>query len=313
MEQLDANQIASISRPLESRISSYRLMKAQSELTSGRMASRVNGQDQINATRKAEEVKQKNVEKLMKDSTEQLKAGHYTEAEGLACRVLEMDSDNTAASAMVAIARAQRNVAASKALKERKYDAVLTGLQEADDPGSMDAVRNGGMAYDPSDWDRVKGRMPLAAIELGRPTKSEKEIERSMLTPINISFENTPLKTVLDDLRDFNGINIVPDKPALDAEGISLESLISMKLERIALKSALNLILHQVKLTYIIKDDVLQITTQQHAQGKQKQVTYPVADLVIPIDNATTIGAPAWVRLRRPTRRGTIHRAEHLA
>ena len=112
MEQLDANQLASIRRPLESRLSSYRLMKAQSDLSAGRMASRINGQDRVDASRKAEELKQKNVEKLMREFTEQIKAAHYVEAEGLACRVLEIDPDNTAAAAGAAIARAHRNVEA---------------------------------------------------------------------------------------------------------------------------------------------------------------------------------------------------------
>ena len=108
----------------------------------------------------------------------------------------------------------------------------------------------------------------------------EKTLERQMKQRISISFENTPLKSVLDDLRDMHGINIVPDMQALDEAGVSLDSPISMKLERIALKSALTLILHQVELTCIIKDDVLQITTQDRARGKPRRVTYQVADLI---------------------------------
>ena len=291
-EKLDPKMVAGLRRPIESRLSSYRLMKAQSDLSSGRVASRLNGQERVNASRKAEEIKLKNVEKLMKDFNEAIKAAKYVEAEGYASRALEIDPDNTAAGAGVTIARMQRRVNDSKGLKDRKEAMNLKMLNGADDPGSSDALDNGGMAYDPKRWAQVKGRPPLAAIEQGRPSPAEKAIERSMLTPINISFENTPLKSVLDELRDMHAINIVPDMQALNEAGVHLESPITMKLERIALKSALNLILHQVKLTYIIKDDVLQITTQEHAQGKQRRTTYPVADLVIPIENGTPIRTP---------------------
>ena len=116
-----------------------------------------------------------------------------------------------------------------------------------------------------------------ASIAAGYSPPSAR-LEQQLKTRIDIDFENTPLKEVLNDLRDMHGINIVPDKPALDEAGISLDSPISMKLERVALKSALKLILRQVKLTYIIKDDVLQITTREHAQ--QRRATYQVADLV---------------------------------
>jgi type II secretory pathway component GspD/PulD (secretin) len=67
--------------------------------------------------------------------------------------------------------------------------------------------------------------------------------------------------------------------------GVSVESPISIKLDRVSLKSALNLILHQVRLTHVIKDEVLMITTEDNAKGKLTPMTYPVADLVIPVEN----------------------------
>ncbi len=290
-EKLESNQVSGLRRPIESRLSSYRLMKAQSDLSAGRVASRLNGQERVNASRKAEELKLKNVEKLMKDFNDAIKAAKYVEAEGYASRVLEIDPDNTAAGAGVTIARMQRRVNDAKGLKDRKEQMNLELLNTAEDPGSTDAITKG-VGFNKERWNQAKGRTPLSAIEQGRPTPAEKAIERSMLTPINISFENTPLKSVLDELRDMHAINIVPDMQALNEAGVHLESPITMKLERIALKSALNLILHQVKLTYIIKDDVLQITTQEHAQGKQRRWTYPVADLVIPIENGTPSKTP---------------------
>jgi general secretion pathway protein D len=53
----------------------------------------------------------------------------------------------------------------------------------------------------------------------------------------------------------------------------------------IMLKSALNLILEPLHLSYVIKDEVLKITSVQMRHGETYPVTYNVADLVIPIPN----------------------------
>jgi type II secretory pathway component GspD/PulD (secretin) len=95
----------------------------------------------------------------------------------------------------------------------------------------------------------------------------------------------------MDDLRASYGVNIYVDQQALDQEGVSMARPVSVKLEDVSLKSVLNLVLKQVHLTYIIKDEVLQITSESAARGKMQRITYQVADLVIPIPNSS--GPPA--------------------
>ena len=86
----------------------------------------------------------------------------------------------------------------------------------------------------------------------------------------------------------------------------------------IMLKSALNLILEPLHLSYVIKDEVLKITSEQMRDGQVYTVTYNVADLVMPIPNfvpsadgpASGVSRAPWptwgsaaahaVRLRRP-------------
>ena len=62
----------------------------------------------------------------------------------------------------------------------------------------------------------------------------------------------------------------------------------TIKLDQISLKSALNLLLSQVQLTWTIRDEVLVITTPNNAKGKLVQKHYLVADLVTAIENYTT-------------------------
>src|SRR5207249_3135179 len=98
---------------------------------------------------------------------------------------------------------------------------------------------------------------------------------------ITLNFKDTPLQQVIDDLHDLSGgVNIVPDVAALNEAGIGLDRPLSLKVEGVSMKSALNILLEQVHLTYQIQHQVLKITTEERSRGNIKQITYPVADLV---------------------------------
>src|SRR5262249_8598674 len=199
-------------------------------------------------------------------------------------RAHDLDPDNGVAAAAIYMARRQRNVNDYRNIKEERERGTLDGLNDADRMGPVGALKVG-VEYNRDRWDEVKGRKPLTPIRLDRLKESEREIQRKLATPVTMNFEGAPLKQVIEDLRDVNGINIVVDRPALQSEGIDLESQVTIKLNKVSLKSALNLLLHQVHLTHVIKDEVLQITTEAYARGKLIPVTYQVADLVIPIEN----------------------------
>jgi hypothetical protein len=108
-------------------------------------------------------------------------------------------------------------------------------------------------------------------------------IEQKLDAPISLSFKDTPLSQIIDDLHALIGINVVADTAALEEAGVRLEQPLSLKVECMSLKSALNILLKQARLTYVIKDEALQITTEDAARGKLRMLTYPVADLVVPI------------------------------
>jgi type II secretory pathway component GspD/PulD (secretin) len=61
----------------------------------------------------------------------------------------------------------------------------------------------------------------------------------------------------------------------------------SLPVENISVKSARNLLLKKARLTYVIRDEVLQITSENNAKGRLQQRTYSVADLVVPPEPAS--------------------------
>lgn len=117
-------------------------------------------------------------------------------------------------------------------------------------------------------------------------SERELEIERKLRTPILPSYNDMPLAEVVDVMSKLAGINIHLDPRGLSQEGVQSDTTVSLNLgKEISLKSALSLILEPLHLTYMIKDEVLKITSEQIRDGDLVTRTYNVADLVIPIPN----------------------------
>jgi type II secretory pathway component GspD/PulD (secretin)/tetratricopeptide (TPR) repeat protein len=290
-EKLDASQRTLLRRPVEARLSHYRLLKTQKELAAGAIAARKTGQERVDASRKAEEMKRQNVDRLMKEFNALYKEGKYLEAESIAMKASDLDPDNGVISAAVYMARRQRDVKDARDAKDSRERLFVKALNSVENEGPADIIEND-EHIDKERWERARKRPPLSPITLTHPSEKEKAILRRLSTPTSLSFEGASLKTVINELRDVNGINIVIDDPALQEAGISLDSSISIKLDQVSLKSALNLILHKVHLTYVVKDEALQITTEEHAKGKLQTVTYQVADLVVPVENFGDVRTP---------------------
>ena len=282
---LEPGKMAFLRRPVESRLQHFKLMKAQKEMLAkdgGKEKKNAIGQKQL-----ADENKQKKVAELMKQFNQNFKEGKYLEAESYAMRAHELDPDNAMAAAAMSMAKTQRSISVAKKNKAEKEKFFLDELNATDKLGpplEMDKP----LDVNPEMVDRRNKRQNLSSItSTTRKSEKEKEIESKLTTPVNLNFNNTLLREAIEDIRSFYGINIVPDMPALEEEGISLDRPVNLKLEQVSLKSALSLLLHSVHLTYVIKDEVLQITTESRARGKLQTVTYQVADLVVPVENYT--------------------------
>jgi hypothetical protein len=114
-----------------------------------------------------------------------------------------------------------------------------------------------------------------------RPGQSGKGgVEQFLRSPINVNFNDTPLRQALEGLGDSRGINIILDRPALDAEGVCLDRPITIRLEQVAGRTALNLMLRQARLAYKVEDNVILVTTEAAAQPKPITCTYEVGDIL---------------------------------
>ena len=133
-------------------------------------------------------------------------------------------------------------------------------------------------------------RCVLLAVAIGliglptrgeEPTAGEKKIEQALHAPTQVEFVETPLQDVIDFLKDFHKIEIQIDTRALNEVGIDHATPISRNFKGISLRSALRLLLGELNLTYVVRDEVLSITTPQQAAQMLSTRVYPIGDLAI--------------------------------
>jgi hypothetical protein len=116
------------------------------------------------------------------------------------------------------------------------------------------------------------------------PSESERRIREALKSPTEIDFVETPLTDAIRVLKQRHAIEIQLDDKALEELGIAADTPITRKVSGISLRSALRLMLRELGLTCVIKDEVLLITSPEVAQSTEfaKPTIYPVGDLVLP-------------------------------
>jgi type II secretory pathway component GspD/PulD (secretin) len=284
-KELDPKTWPLLCRPVETRIKSFELSLEQARLMSNdpnRKA--ITDKEKIQAGFNAEQLKNKKVAELMKQYNALYKQAKYEEAERVALLAKEVDPDNPIVTAAIEVARRAYRRDEYASLKGAREQYAHDALNEAENPGDPRAAKDAYLfSKDPKVQERMKNHKSLSPITLGRKSEREKEIESKLYAPVSMNFSDEPLGRAIEQLAAWNNINIYVDRPALVEEGVNLEQPVSLRLDQVSLKSALILLLHQAKLTWIIKDEVLQVTTERAASGKLEQRAYEVADLVIPI------------------------------
>lgn len=96
-------------------------------------------------------------------------------------------------------------------------------------------------------------------------------------------FSETPVRDVVDFLREYSGINFTYSKAALAVVKENPEPTVSLSVKDIQFRDALRLILDQYDLTAIYKDGVLVISTREEVERITVTVSYDIRDLLMSI------------------------------
>lgn len=116
-------------------------------------------------------------------------------------------------------------------------------------------------------------------IKSASTSAARKHIDDEFITVTSLDFNNTPLSEVAETIGRQHGIKVVLDTQALEAAGITPDLPVTRKLEGVPLGTALWLLLGDLHLSYVVRDDVLHITTPAEAESLITRV-YNVQDLI---------------------------------
>jgi len=106
-------------------------------------------------------------------------------------------------------------------------------------------------------------------LEQHRADPREASIRAALEQKTDIKYIEKPFSGVFDDLQQRHAINIQLDLRALDDANIPRDTPVSKSIKGVTLRSALNLLLDDLDLTYVIQNGVLKITTETEAQKLQ--------------------------------------------
>lgn len=230
--------------------------------------------------------------KISEDFSRLIEERRFAEAEVLAKRAQEIAPNNPFSRQLYWVSKMARRNASNQDLIDTKEDAAWTAFNRVEEAAIPFDDGNPYTFGDVRKWkDLTYNRSQLKAQGRSRRSERELDIERKLSTPVSLQFQNKPLGEVLDTLAKLSDINLHLDPSGLQEEGIHSDTPISINLNKpITLKSALKLILEPLHLSYVIKDEVLKVTSEQLKDGEIFPVTYSVADLVIPIPNFVPSG-----------------------
>lgn len=124
--------------------------------------------------------------------------------------------------------------------------------------------------------------VPILTDSAGLPTRpAEEKFLKALAEPTTLDFIEEPLQGVVDFFIEEHNIQIVIDIRALDDVSITTGVPITRTLDGISLRSALDLVLRDLDLTWTIYSEVLLITTPNVAESRLTTKTYDVGDLVV--------------------------------
>jgi len=225
----------------------------------------------------------------------------FSEAELKARQVRELDPESPIARLLMNKSKLRTRVFEQGLLDEAKEQGFYEQLGAVDWASVPFNDREPLVFGDVRKWNQLSDRRQkwldmqrrrLSPVELG--------IQQKLSQNVEVQFINRPLSEVLDTMASMAGVNIYADVEGMAAEGVTTDTPVTINLTQpVMLKSALNLILEPLRLSYVIQHEVLRITSEQARDANTFAIVYNVADLIIPIPNFVpgyNVGLPAAIR-----------------
>ncbi|MCH2210511.1 MAG: type II and III secretion system protein [Fuerstiella sp.] len=213
----------------------------------------------------------------------------YAEAVLIAQKAYDLNPDLPETAAILAKSKLEKQIAFNEDVRTRSADQNLNALNDVEFTMARD--RGDYLLPGITKWKEITSRRAGFGSSGRRLTESEQRIQKSLHSQVSLHFHDVPLTTIISDIANTHQINIVLDRKAIESQGLISSQTVSIDVDGIELRSALNLLLQQSGgLVYTVENEVLKITDSLEQESHFKPTAYPVADLVVPLSDKSQSG-----------------------
>jgi len=210
----------------------------------------------------ADKAKKQRLKEFMDKAQAAYAEGNYSECEAYAKRAAEVDPNELAATMLIFKAKTERHYKQDLEIRSAKDEGALTAFQQVDISSVADPeVQLNSIKYATNFKDLTRERLRMnQKLEVKKDPKVL-AIEAKLKDPISLNVDKQPLSEAITFLQNYTGLNVVLDPKALNDEGLTSASPVSLTVNNVQLKTALKLLLRPLGLTYRVEDEVLLITS----------------------------------------------------
>ena len=280
---LTASQQGILLGPVDRRLEGFRIMKRQIDFYTNEVKDKKNARDLVAGKALAEAQKHDELKKKTREVSDLVHNHKYREAEALALQLKALDPDDPGLSAIYEMAKRQRRADDAQKLKGEKELFNFVQLNNAERPGAIVDIDNP-LSHNVERSLNAMKRGDGSDLYIRTKSAAEREIELKLDKPLSIEFSQTPIKDAIAKIRDQAGLNISIDTASIAEEALPIDTVtVDEHLKDLSLRNVLTLVLDKARLKYVVKNDVIQVTTEKKARGQLQIKVFSVMDLVTPI------------------------------
>ena len=207
----------------------------------------------------------------------------YYEALLVAKKAKEFAPEDPQVHVLLTMSQLVYNTSRSEEIRDLKRDGVLNELMAVDERTAIPNFDGGSMIYS-GIWDQITGRRQVTnrGMQQNQRLERERQIIHQLDQPVTLSIDRAiPLEQALRLLCSQVDIEPYLDRTAFKEADITTEMMVVMPpANGIKAKSVLKTILDQLGLAYVVKNEMLQITSTQRAKGSTYLKMYYVGDII---------------------------------
>ena len=161
-----------------------------------------------------------------------------------------------------------------KVTSRDRYNIALNAVDKAAVPETRSYVMPSA-----AEWKRITEKRSKAI----KMTAAEKDIMKALGSTLDVDYSKATFQDVIEQLGKKLKVTISADKRALEEASVTYETEVTLKLKA-STRTVLKKILSELNLTYVIKDEAIQITTPERAKDMTTLRTYYLGDLAAVVD-----------------------------